>query len=41
MEYKKGDFVPNDEVDEISWVSASKADDVLTYRHDAKLLAHL
>jgi 8-oxo-dGTP diphosphatase len=32
-------FVPNDEVDEVSWCSVSEAADRLSYRHDRKLLA--
>ncbi len=41
LKYKQGNFKPNDEVDEIAWVSPSKAADILTYRHDIELLDYL
>jgi 8-oxo-dGTP diphosphatase len=36
-----GDFVPNDEVDELVWMSAAAAADILTYPTDRDLLAPL
>ena len=33
-----GSFVPNDEVDEVRWVSVAKAADRLTYERDLPLL---
>lgn len=36
-----GQFVANDEVDEIVWTSRSKASRILTYQHDVDLLEHL
>jgi 8-oxo-dGTP diphosphatase len=41
MTVRKGDFVPNDEVDLISWVRVSKVVDRLTYRRDKELFASL
>ncbi len=32
-------FVPNDEVDEVRWVTAKTAEDLLTYDSDRSLLA--
>ena len=34
-----GEFVPNDEVDEIAWLSFEQAKAKLTYRHDQEVLA--
>ncbi len=36
-----GEFEPNEEVDEIRWVSPSEADELLGYEHDRVLLAEL
>ncbi len=36
-----GDFVANDEVDELAWMSAAAAVDILTYPTDRDLLAPL
>jgi len=36
-----GDFLPNDEVDDLSWMSISAAADRLTYDADRRLLAVL
>lgn len=33
-----GDFVPNDEVDELRWVDAGQARDILTHATDADLV---
>lgn len=38
LEQRTGDFMPNDEVDSIAWLSAADAQQVLTYRHDLELL---
>jgi 8-oxo-dGTP diphosphatase len=38
MEPIDGEFVPNDEVDEVRWVTAAEADDLLTYDRDRELL---
>jgi 8-oxo-dGTP diphosphatase len=35
----KGEFVPNEEVDEIRWLSFASAKELLTYSHDADVLA--
>jgi 8-oxo-dGTP pyrophosphatase MutT (NUDIX family) len=35
------DFVPNREVDELRWCTASEADRILTYEHDRVLLAQV
>lgn len=34
----EGDFHPTSEVDEIRWLPADKAEELLTYEHDRKLL---
>lgn len=34
-----GNFVPNDEVDEIKWLSFTKAKKILTYEHDQEVLS--
>jgi polyphosphate kinase len=34
-----GEFEPNDEVDEVRWVTPAKAEDLLDYEHDIALLA--
>jgi 8-oxo-dGTP pyrophosphatase MutT (NUDIX family) len=39
MRVLDGEFVPNDEVDEIEWLPVSEAADRLTYRHDRDVLA--
>ena len=41
MEPVDGEFVPNDEVDEVRWLSLHEADTVLSYRHDRTVLAAL
>lgn len=41
MSVKKGTFAPNDEVDELRWVTPSKARGLLTFERDADLLEHL
>jgi 8-oxo-dGTP pyrophosphatase MutT (NUDIX family) len=38
MEPLDGEFVPSDEVDEMRWIPASDARDVLSYEHDRDLL---
>ncbi len=38
MEPRKGEFEVNDEVDELRWVSLKKADSLLDYDHDRKLV---
>ena len=38
MEPLDGEFVPNREVDEVRWLPASEAGDLLTYEHDRELL---
>jgi 8-oxo-dGTP pyrophosphatase MutT (NUDIX family)/phosphohistidine phosphatase SixA len=38
MRAEKGDFVPNDEVDELEWTPPEDALDAVTYRHDRKVL---
>jgi 8-oxo-dGTP pyrophosphatase MutT (NUDIX family) len=38
MEPIDGEFVPNDEVDEVRWVTATEAEDLLTYDRDRELL---
>ena len=37
----RGQFTPNDEVDEIRWCTMSRAAALLTYPHDARMLAEL
>ena len=39
MEVVGGDFVPNDEVDEVRWMTAHEAVDALTYERDRELVA--
>ena len=41
MRPTKGDFKENDEVDEIRWLSPSKAAKALDYGHDRQLVAEL
>jgi len=41
MEPIDGTFEPNDEVDEVRWLSVEKARAMLTYRHDRTVLAAL
>ncbi len=41
MRQIEGNFVPNLEVDEVLWLPSREAVDVLTYRHDAELVASL
>jgi 8-oxo-dGTP diphosphatase len=36
-----GEFRPNDEVDELRWLSPEEAGDLLDYEHDRALVAHL
>ena len=38
MEPLDGEFVPNREVDEVRWLPAAEAGDLLTYEHDRELL---
>src|SRR5215213_7963023 len=37
MEPESGDFTPNDEVDEVRWVSPAAAERLLSYDHDRAL----
>ena len=39
MDPDGGTFVPGDEVDELQWVPAADAGDLLTYDHDRRVLA--
>ena len=39
MEVVGGEFVPNDEVDEVRWMTAHEAVDALTYERDRELVA--
>jgi len=39
MEPVGGEFEPNDEVDELRWMTAHDAVDMLTYEHDRELVA--
>ena len=39
MEAEGGDFVPNEEVDELRWISPPEAIELLTYDRDRELLA--
>jgi 8-oxo-dGTP diphosphatase len=39
MEALDGEFVPNKEVDELRWVPVDEAQAMLTYPHDAELVA--
>ena len=41
MEREGGDFAPNDEVDELRWLSPAQAADALTYPHDVELARDL
>ena len=41
MEPVDGEFVPNDEVDEVRWLSLDEADALLSYAHDRTVLAAL
>lgn len=36
-----GEFVPNDEVDEVRWLSPQRAGELLDYEHDRRLVAEL
>jgi 8-oxo-dGTP pyrophosphatase MutT (NUDIX family) len=38
MRVKRGKFVPNEEVDELRWLTPSKARDLLSYEYDCELL---
>ena len=38
MEPLEGEFVPSDEVDELRWLAADDAADLLSYEHDRELL---
>ena len=38
MEPLDGEFVPNHEVDEVRWLPAAEAADLLSYEHDRELL---
>jgi 8-oxo-dGTP pyrophosphatase MutT (NUDIX family) len=41
MEAEAGSFTPNDEVDEIRWLSSEAAEELLTYSFDRELLNRL
>ena len=41
MEAVAGAFAPNDEVDEVRWLSVADAHDQLTYAHDVPVLSAL
>lgn len=41
MQVTGGGFEPNDEVDEVRWVTPTKAARLLSYAHDAELLGDL
>ncbi len=41
MEPVEGEFVPNDEVDEVRWLELPAAAGLLTYEHDQELVAGL
>jgi 8-oxo-dGTP diphosphatase len=41
MEPVEGEFVPNDEVDEVRWLSLDEAAELLSYPHDRTVLAAL
>lgn len=41
MEPRKGRFEVNDEVDELRWVTPKKAESLLDYEHDRKLVAEV
>jgi 8-oxo-dGTP diphosphatase len=38
MQYRSGDFVPNDEVDEVEWLRVGRAYTTLSYPFDRKIL---
>jgi 8-oxo-dGTP diphosphatase len=38
MEPLSGEFEPNDEVDEVRWVPADRAHELLTYPHDVQIV---
>ena len=38
MEPVDGSFEPNDEVDEVRWLSVADAKDTLSYAHDLRVL---
>lgn len=41
MQYASGDFVPNEEVDEIAWLPPDQAAERLTYEHDELVVRQL
>ncbi len=41
MEPESGDFAPNDEVDELRWVTPEEAQELLTHERDGALLREL
>uniref|UniRef100_A0A6J6A5U7 Unannotated protein n=1 Tax=freshwater metagenome TaxID=449393 RepID=A0A6J6A5U7_9ZZZZ len=41
MEVLEGDFVDNDEVDELRWLKPAEAVELLSYSHDRDLIAAL
>lgn len=41
MTVRKGDFIPNDEVDRLEWMRAALAGERLTYDHDVDVLSAL
>jgi 8-oxo-dGTP diphosphatase len=41
MDAVDGEFVPNEEVDEVRWLELHAAADLLTYEHDQELVAGL
>ena len=38
MERESGEFAPNEEVDEVRWLSPAEAEELLTYDHDRALV---
>ena len=38
MEPESGEFTPNEEVDEVRWLSPAEAERLLTYGHDRELV---
>jgi 8-oxo-dGTP diphosphatase len=38
MDAVSGDFAPNEEVDEVRWLSGAEAEELLSYEHDRALL---
>jgi 8-oxo-dGTP diphosphatase len=38
MEPESGEFTPNEEVDEVRWLSPAEAEKLLTYGHDRELV---